>query len=567
MAEFLSPLTPAMRFWRLLKPDQSEIRNVYVYSVFKALVNLSLPLGIQAIINLIQGGRVSTSWIVLVCIVVLGIIISGILQLLQMRITENLQQKIFARAAFEFSFRIPRVRMEALYRHYAPELMNRFFDIITVQKGLSKLLIDVSTTTLYVVLGLILLSFYHPFFILFSLVLVLLVYSIFRLTLKRGLETSLVESKHKYRLVHWLEELARTNTTFKLAGITHLPQEKADVHVGEYLKARENHFSVLVEQYSLMLAFKAIVSTGLLAIGGILVMNQQMNIGQFVAAEIIIITVLAAVEKLVLSLETVYDVLTSLEKIGEVTDLELEELDGRVITPLDESKGLAVALQDVRFRYPKEEKAVFDHFNLDIQPGERVLIQGGSSSGKSTLLHIIAGLYDVQQGNVVYDGLPKGNLESSALRCAIGDCLIDEQLFEGTVLENISIGRPNASFDQIQWAVAHLGLTEFIRSLPKGYDSMLEPQGKKLPRSIVQKLLIARSIAVKPRLLILEYPFMNLPDEERNQIIDFLVHPDRPWTLLAVSPSDYLNSKALRVITLEDGKIISDSRPGAATIQ
>ena len=209
-------LSPLERFVRLLKPDSKEIRNVYVYSIFIGLINLSLPLGIQAIINLIQGGQISTSWIVLLVFVVGSVAIAGILQIFQMRITENLQQKIFTRAAFEFAYRIPRVRLEALYKHYAPELMNRFFDTMSVQKGLPKILIDFSAASLQVIFGLILLSFYHPFFIIFSLILILLVYAIFWLTARRGLETSLLESKYKYKMAHWLEEMARTSTTFKL---------------------------------------------------------------------------------------------------------------------------------------------------------------------------------------------------------------------------------------------------------------------------------------------------------------------------------------------------------------
>ena len=197
MADSQLILTPARRFWMLIKPDQAEIRNVYAYSIFAVLVNLSLPLGIQAIINLIQGGQITTSWMVLVFLVVLGVVITGVLQIAQLRITENLQQKIFTRAAFDFTYRIPKIRMDALYQHYVPELMNRFFDIVALQKGLAKMLIDLSTATLYIIFGLVLLSLYHAFFILFSLILILLGIVIFQFTVKKGLRTSLKESKHK----------------------------------------------------------------------------------------------------------------------------------------------------------------------------------------------------------------------------------------------------------------------------------------------------------------------------------------------------------------------------------
>ena len=167
----------------------------------------------------------------------------------QLRITENLQQKIFTRAAFEFAYRIPKIKMERLYKHYAPELMNRFFDIVSVQKGLSKIIVDFSTASIQVLFGLILLSIYHPFFIIFSLVLVILVYFIFRYTAQRGLETSLEESKHKYKIAHQLEELARTFMTFKLAGRTELPLEQINRTANKYINSRESHFAVLIKQF------------------------------------------------------------------------------------------------------------------------------------------------------------------------------------------------------------------------------------------------------------------------------------------------------------------------------
>lgn len=553
-------ITPVQRFWRLLQPDRKEIRNVYVYAVFNGLINLSLPLGIQAIVNLIQGGQVSTAWVVLVSVVVAGVAATGVLQIAQLRISENLQQKIFARSAFEFAFRIPRIKMEAIYKHYAPELMNRFFDTLTVQKGLSKILIDFSSAMLQVLFGLILLSFYHPFFIIFSLILILLVYAIFRLTGKPGLDTSLQESKYKYKVAHWLEELARTGTTFKLAGKTELPLTKMDKEVGNYLEARESHFKILVKQYSLMVGFKAFVAAGLLAMGGILVMQQLMNIGQFVAAEIIILLVMSSVEKLVLNLETVYDVLTALEKIGQVSDLEIEETKGVETICKKDDCGMKVSLRDVRFLYPDGDKEVLCGISLDVVERESVIVTGQNGSGKSTLLQIIAGLYDVTNGQVIYNDLPKGNLDLTTLRSNIGDCLTQEQLFDGTVLDNITMGREGATFENVQWAVRNLKLESFIHSLPEGYNTLVDPQGRKLPKSVTQKLLLARSIADRPKLLLLEDALEHLDESDRRAIVDFLVKKEHDWTIVAISANHYFQSKVDRIIRMDDGCFIDEDK-------
>ena len=549
-------LRPLQRFWLLLKPDQKEIKNVYVYAFFNGLVNLSLPVGIQAIINLIQGGQMNTSWIVLVCFVILGVAITGILQICQLRITENLKQNIFVRAAFEFAHRIPRIKLSALYKHYAPELMNRFFDVMSLQKGLAKILIDFSTASIQVIFGLILLSIYHPFFILFSFVLIGLVLAIIKYTAKIGLETSLAESKHKYNVAHWLEELARTNVTFKLAGKTDLPLDKTNDHVTKYLDAREGHFKILVKQYSLMVVFKVLVATGLLAIGGKLVMDQQMNIGQFVAAEIIILLVMASVEKLILSFEVIYDVLTSLEKIGQVTDLPLEKRGEIDLRHVCKDKGLSVTLKDVNFTYPDHNQKILKNVSLNIEKGENILVVGDNYSGKTTLFYLIAGLYEPQDGFINYDGFAQGNIDSQALRSVIGDCLTDELLFEGTVLDNITMGRDSATFDNVLWATRNLGLEEFIRQLPEGFETMINPEGKQFSRGLINKLLLARSIADKPKMLMIKDLFSAFSKKERKRIIEFLTSDKNGWTMIISSTDDALAEQMDRTVTIEKGKII-----------
>lgn len=548
--------TPTQRFWRLLQPDSAHIRNVYVYSIFSGLIGLSLPLGIQAIVNLIQGGQINTAWVVLVSIVVIGIMLTGILQVHQLKIVENLQQKIFSRAAFEFAHRIPRIRMEDLYRHHAPELMNRFFDVMSVQKGLPKILIDFSTAFMQILFGLIVLSFYHSFFVLFSLMLILLILLILRFTYGRGLATSLVESRQKYQVAHWLEELARTSLTFKLAGVTSLPLTRINNHVNDYLDARNNHFTILLNQYWLMILFKVMVAIGLLAIGGILVMEQQINIGQFVGAEIIVLLVMAAVEKLIISLETIYDTLTGLEKIGQITDMPLENHRGINLMEECTDQGLQVSLKNIQFIYPQGDKFILNKLSLDIAPGEKLLIIGPSGGGKSTLLQIIAGVFQIQEGEISYNNLPQSNLDLQSVRSVIGECLHQEQLFEGTLLENINTGRPDATFENVKWAVKNVGLTDFIKSLPEGFNTRIEPHGKTLPTSIVQKLLLARSIADKPKLLLLENVLESLEKEERQQIINFLCG-ESSWTIVALSRDHDFAQSVDRIAFMAEGKIIN----------
>lgn len=540
----------------MLSVDRKQITNIYIFAIFSGLVNLSLPLGIQAIINLINVGEVSTSWLILVLLVIGGMIMMGILQILQLTIVERLQQKVFTRAAFEFAYRLPRMRMSAVRQYYGPELVNRFFDTLSVQKGLPKLLIDLSQASLQIIFGLILLSFYHPFFIFFSLIIVVIVAIVLRVTGPSGLKTSLQESKYKYAVAHWLEEVARTLETFKLAGKTDLPLQKTDKLVTGYLKARRSHFRVLLTQYINMVGLRAIIAAGLLLLGGMLVIEQQMNIGQFVAAEIVIILVLAAIEKLILSMETIYDVLTAIEKIGTVTDLPLESKQSNPLGNFDESGGLAIKLRNFSYRFEDADYDILHHINLNIEEGQKVCIAGFSGSGKSLLLQLIAGLYEEYGGTITYNGTPLGNVDLNDLRYVIGDSLSREDIFRGTIAENISMGRENITFEDIKSAVQLLGLTDFVEMQSEGYNTELEPEGRKLPKTIAQKIMLARSIVGQPKLLLLEDTFNNLETSDRERLLNYLLDPSNPCTIIAVSNDPKVARRFERIAVLREGTVI-----------
>lgn len=524
--------SPIERFFRLLKEDKADIWNVYSYAIIQGIVNLSIPLGIQAIVNLIQGGQVSTSWIVLVIVVVAGILLTGILQVAQMRIIENLQQKLFTNAAFEFTYRLPKFKASALFGQSPPELMNRFFDTVSIQKGLSKVLLEFSTATLQIIFGLLLLAFYHSFFIFFGLGLFLLVIAIFRYTGRKGLDTSLKESKYKYKVVAWLEDMAKTRLSFKMAHDSELTFKKMDGHVIEYLDARENHFKVLKLQYIYLIVFKASVAAGLLLIGGMLVLSQQMNIGQFIAAEIIILLVLNSVEKLILTIENIYDVMTSLEKIGFVTDIELDRNSATGIV-YDKSKSLSVDIKDITFSYPSTDHSVFNHFNMSIGPGQHTHLVGEQGSGKTTLLHMLAGIYRPASGSICFNDLPMDNYSMDSLRSVIGTYFKQEAIFDGTIEENISLGRPDIDINRIQEVADKLLLTDFVKMQTKGFDTLIGPNGCRVSNSIIQKILMARAIVHKPKLLLLESGIDFMEEPSRKAIAEYIFSDDAPWTVVS----------------------------------
>lgn len=549
-------LTAWQRLLGLLALDKKDILQIFYYAIFAGLVNLSLPLGIQAIINLIQGAQVSTSWIVLVVLVTLGVAFVGVLQLMQIRITENVQQKIFTRSSFEFAYRFPKIRMSELRNYYPPELANRFFDTLTVQKSLSKVLIDFPAALLQIIFGLLLLSFYHPFFIIYGLLLILLIYIVFKFTAQKGLETSLAESKNKYKVAHWLQEVARSLVSFKLSGKTSHAIDKNDGLVSKYLDARESHFRVLILQFIQMIGFKVLVTAGLLLIGGLLVLNQEMNIGQFVAAEIIILLVISSVEKLILGLETFYDLLTSLEKLGQVVDKELEPQDGE--TPFEPNEGFTVELQNVSYHVPDRDKKIIDDLSMTISPTCTILLQGPSGSGKSTLLRLIAGIIEADEGKIFVNNVALQGLNLNDYRSHLGQSLTEESPFEGSILDNITFGSKNVSREDVYWALENTGLTQFVKEQPQGLKTILYPEGRQIPYTIGKKIVLARSIVRRPKLLILKDPLDQFGEKEAEKIMDFITDPSNGWALVIVSENPKWTERCGRIITIENGRLISE---------
>lgn len=547
-------LTAWQRLMGLLKLDRRDVLQTFYYAIFAGLVNLSLPLGIQAIINLIQGAQISTSWIILVILVTGGVAFAGILQLMQIRIIENVQQKIFTRASFEFTYRFPKIKMGELRDYYPPELANRFFDTLAVQKGLAKILIDFPAALLQILFGLILLSFYHPFFILYGILLLLLIYVVFKFTAQKGMDTSLDESKQKYKVAHWIQEVARCLVSFKLSGKTSLAVNKNDMLVSDYLVARESHFRILVIQFIQMIGFKVLVTAGLLLIGGLLVLNQEMNIGQFVAAEIIILLVITSVEKLIRGLDTFYDLLTSLEKLGQVVDKDLEDQGGDM--PLLADEDLKVELDKVSFSIKGKGK-ILDDISLKILPRSTQLIIGANSSGKSTLLRLIAGIVEPTEGSIYVNDISLPGINANHYRSFLGQSLIEESPFEGTILENITFGDDTISQKDLYWAIENVGLLQFVKEQPKGLNTIIYPEGKQIPYTIAKKIVLARSIVRRPKLLILKDALNQFDEVEALRIMEFLTDKANPWALVVVSQDPKWLGRCDKVITMDKGKIVS----------
>jgi ABC-type bacteriocin/lantibiotic exporter with double-glycine peptidase domain len=559
MSNFNTP--PLRKFFALLKADRKDIGYVYMYAVLIGVLALVGPLGVQAIINLIAGGTFNASLVVLVAIVTGASILVGALKVMQYVIAETLQRRLFTRAAFEFAYRLPRIKLSAFQAYYPPELVNRFFDTVTVQKGLPKILLDFSGAVMQIVFGLVLVSLYHPFFAIFGAVLAILLFLIMYLIAPAGLDTSLKESKYKYRVAGWLEDIARASNTFKLAGGERLTMRRTNDLLTGYLDARGAHFRILLFHYGGLIVFQALVTAFFLLLGGKLVIDNQINIGQFVAAEIVILLILSSAEKLIFSLDVVYDTLTGVEKISNVTDLPLEESGDLPFAAVDTGKGMTVTASDLRFTYPETGMKALQGVNFRFEANERICIAGYNRSGRSTLVQCLAGMHTDFEGLLTFNETPMGNLQLSDLRKAIGDYSPEESIIPGNLIDNICLGHPDVDFTRIQWALAVAQLSGWVSEQKKGYDFELVAEGLNVPRSVRVRLLLARAIVRKPRLLVLGNLLDQLEPTIRKSIMRELTDRRQPWTLAILSNDPVVAKSCDRVLLLRKGEVLLDDIP------
>ncbi|MCP9755292.1 ATP-binding cassette domain-containing protein [Lacihabitans sp. CCS-44] len=540
------------RILDLLKLDKEDISSIYIFSIFAGILSLSLPLGIQAIIGFVMAGSLSTSIIVLIGLVLAGTFFTGLLQVRTLEMIEKIEQKLFVRYALEYGNRLPKLNIEKLDSYYLPELVNRFFDISTLQKSLQKLLVEVPAAIIQVILGILLLAFYHPLFIAFGFLLFITVSLILHYTSHKGFATSIETSDNKYKIAGWLEEMARSIKSFKYSKKSHLHLENTDKLVSKYLDSRTRHFKILQVQYWSLIGFKLLITASMLIIGVWLLINQQINIGQFIAADIVIIAIMGSIEKLIGVLDQVYEALTAVEKLNKVAEAEIETSGKEKLSVITE--GVSIGFEKVDFSYEINNEILKD-LTFDVKAGQWVLINGKSGAGKSSVLRLLTGAFKNFTGNIILDGLPIRNYDCESIRSKTGILLGQQDIFLGTLEQNLTLGIPTISVQDILQISKLTGLDSFITSSDKGLETTIDPIGKRLPSEIRHAILLTRSLLGNSRLFLFEEPFKYLNETQMLNVIDYLKSTSA--TVILASESMICEKYCDVILKLENGKINS----------
>ncbi len=541
---------PMLWLWRFLKHERPDFRVLLLFAAAVSLLALATPITVEALVNTVAFGRYFQPVLVLSLVLFVLLSFRAALIATSTWVVEIIQRRLFVRVVSDLTFRLPKLQSSVHDQNYVPELVNRFFDVVNVQKAVAVFLLDGINVTLQVVIGMAVLAFYHPALLGYDLVLLFFLTFYLYFIGRGAIQTSIVESKYKYKTAAWLEEIVRSPNAFRRNSGSNLAEHRADEFAQGYIAARVAHFRILIRQIASTLGIQAIAATALLALGGWLVIQGGLTLGQLVAAELIVTGILGSVAKFGKHIELYYDTMASADKLRQL--LELPVTDDGFYPPTDYSRLGEVQAEELKFVHGSHELC-FPNFS--VRSGESLAVIGGEGSGKSTLLQMMVGLRMPSSGQIRFAGVGTHELNFSLIEREIGYAAGIE-IVKGTVAENVHLDRANVRSADVRQALETVGLLSDVDKLPNGIDTELECLGQPLTESQCLRLMLARAIVERPRLLLIDRTLDRLSDAALPKLIKDLWGPGNssPWTTIIATGRSSVMAACEHVVDLDNGE-------------
>lgn len=509
-------IKPQERLLELIKLEKRDIKLVIFYSIFAGILALFLPLGAQTLFSHVAFGTLFQPVFIITLVVLLMLGFSSLLQTFQVHIVEIIQRRIFVRISKLISQKLTHSKRESFDQVSGPELVNRFFEILTIQKTKSLILMDGVSIVLQTLIGLVLLAIYHPYLLAFDIILILtLLFIILRLG-RGGVDTALIESKQKYKVASWLENVSNHLNLFQSSVGKSYVNHKTDELNRNYLRSRQNHFKVLFKQYIGTFIIQAVASACVLALGGWLVIIGELTLGQLVAAELIVSVIVSTFAKFGKYIESYYDLMASMDKLGQIFNLE-DEVMPEAAFDIDIIK--TIELDDVKYEYSHFKK-LCQPINLKLTPGFHV-IEVPAGTGKSTLSEILGCFRQPAHGKMRINDIDLSQTNLTEVRNKFH--LVSKiNLLPMSILENLKLERGDLDLETIHKALTKIGIMKSIEDLPDGINTELYSHIKPLSKNVALKLCLAREALQAPDVLILDDIMTYFEPHDTQVICEFL---------------------------------------------
>ena len=542
MATYTEETTPLSRLFKLLQLEKKDIFVIVMLTFGAGFLALATPIAVQTLVNIVAMGNVVQPLIVVSLMLFLLLLLAGGLSLLEYYVVELIQRRIFVRNALQAAAQAQAMHVTVRDTQNPVELMNRFFDVSTVQKTSYQLLTRGLAAILQAIVGSFVLMFYSVYFGLGVLILFLITWFIITIIGRVAVYSAIQESYAKYDVAAWLETIGRNLNMFKFGSSQAYAMQRADELASNYLDRRKKHFATLLKQNMMGTFIYALAGTVMLGLGGWLVMKGQINLGQFVAAELIIFGVLSAFLTFINKLEYFYDLLAGLDKLGVIQDLPSERQGGH---SLKVTQAYSVEANKVLLPNFLRQSEI----NLRLASGENLAILAEDDGAKTILAELLVGLRNPLSGVVKINDSDIRQLDLSSMRHHVA-FIGHVEILEESILANLTLQHPETSLNEVNSILNALGLADAIAALPNGLDAVLLPTGVSITHTQARMLMIARALLMKPHLIVVDSLLDGLHGDALNKACSSLQSSQNGWSLIVITSIGDIASRFNTVLEL-----------------
>lgn len=504
--------------------DKSTLLSIAMISVLVSLLTLSIPIAAQTLVNLIAFGKMLQPVITLSLIVLVLMMGLGALNIWQAIIIEIIQQKLMVKISLNLTHQFTHLSLDNFSSHHGPELVNRFFEVTSINKALASLLMYGINLSLQLFFGLTLLLFYHPIFLLFDAFVILSVCLIIFLPYRKAVESAQQECTQKHQIGAWLEELLTNRFLFRFNKNNHYATEQTDARLVYFLKARNTHFKQLIKHQIGFYLLSALASSLLMGLGGYLVINDQLSLGQLVAAEIVLGGLIYTFKRFGLLLENYYDLLASEYKIDTVLNLPTERMQ--------------------------------KSFSEWMMPLEKITLDTETRSASSKRHHpLVIGIDKTQKENAVTDfilgfqsTLP-WTISINDIRCQEVQrrslreqsmLLRNKEWFAGSIYDNLTLHHSTLSLSQLKTLLVQFGLMDKIMTQPDGLKTVIYDWELVFTELEIIQLMVIRALLAQPHLIVIDRLFDNLTPKEITQLLEHLTRLEHTLLIIVTQSADLI---------------------------
>ena len=534
------------RIDQFIRQERRILKAIFLYAVMVGLFSLIIPLTVQELVNTFAFSIQPIMVVTLVAIMGGILVFVSVFRAMQFYATDLLERRIFVRITLALARKLPWFKEH----HFRSEHVSRFFEAVFMQRALSSMLVDLTNVIVGGVIGMTLLAFYHPYFIIFDLILLVSVGFIGFLG-RGGLWATLTMSDAKYNTFHWFQEVADNLRHFKTTNSMDLVLQKADALAEAYVQSRKLRFRILLRQYIGSLSLQVFLHTGLLGTAGWLLSRGELTLGQLVAAEVIVATLLLNLDSVVKRMYIVFYFLTALTELDHLFGLPQDPKTLSFSLSIPETYSGGVALSCSHVKALSSPWPVSKELNLEIGPGEKWGLVCTTEFQRHTISRILSGMELPPTGTVRYNEVDIRNVNAVEINAIRGLAFgRDLSLFDGSLAENITMGRPGIKTEEIIWALQFVQLDNEIEHLPQGLNTLVHVSEREFAPSQIVRILLARAIVVRPKLLILDGALHEIPNPIRKKILDDLCSEDEPWTVVIVTTDSNITTHVQHCFSL-----------------